>query len=178
MVRLAKMRLRDKYSILAILFPVIVILDQVTKLVVIDRFRLGESIAVIPGFFSLTYVRNTGAAFGILATADPAFRVPFFTLVPLIALGAIAYVFKNIRRDDWKMASALSMVIGGAVGNLIDRLRFGYVIDFLDFHWSYQYHFPAFNVADSAICVGVGILMLDLLRQDASAEGGNAPHPR
>lgn len=166
-----------KYWILALVTPFVIVFDQLTKFEVIERFYLGESITLIPAFFNLTYVRNTGAAFGILATADPVFRVPFFILVPFIALAAIMYVFRKLPSGDVKLSTALSLVVGGAIGNLIDRVRLGYVVDFLDFHWSYAYHFPAFNVADSAICVGVGILMLDLLTQkqeepsDASAAG-------
>jgi signal peptidase II len=144
-----------------------------TKYKVHWSFRLGESIPVIQGFFNLTYIRNTGAAFGILAQADPAFRVPFFVIVPLVALGAIAYIFRKIPAEDLKLSTALSLVISGAVGNLLDRVLLGYVIDFLDFHWGYRYHFPAFNVADIAICVGVGVLMLDLLthKPTVAAEG-------
>lgn len=158
---------KRKYVILSVLTAVTLVLDQLTKYEVIERFRYGESVPVIPGFFSLTYVRNTGAAFGLLAHADPAFRIPFFVIVPVIALVAISFIFRKIPDQDLKLSSALSLVIGGAVGNLIDRVTFNYVIDFLDFHWKYQYHFPAFNVADMAICVGVGILMLDLLAQPA-----------
>lgn len=161
---------KPKYLILFILTTLIIGLDQITKLMVIQQFRLGESISIIAGYFNFTYVRNTGAAFGLLARSDPSFRIPFFVIVPIIALVAIGFIFKKIADNDFKLSSALSMVIGGAVGNLIDRVQFGYVIDFLDFHWLYKYHFPAFNVADSAICVGVGILMLDLVFQNQDKE--------
>lgn len=162
-----------KFAALFALTVFLIVLDQITKLAVVDRFVLGESIPVIDGFFSLTYVRNTGAAFGLLAHAPPAFRVPFFVIVPIIALAAIGYIFRKLPPEDVKLSTALALVISGAVGNLIDRVRLGYVIDFLDFHWSYRYHFPAFNVADMAICVGVGILMLDLLTQK-QPEGNHA----
>jgi signal peptidase II len=158
-------KIKVKYLILVLLSLAIVLFDQATKYVVVARFRYGESIPVWDGFFSLTYVRNTGAAFGLLAQANPAFRIPFFVIVPLVALVAIAFVFRRIGDRDYKMSCALSLVIGGAVGNLIDRVTLNYVVDFLDFHWKYLYHFPAFNVADTAICVGVGLLMLDLLTQ-------------
>lgn len=151
-----------KFLILGALLPIFVVLDQWTKILVLHRFALGESIAVIPGYFNLTYVRNTGAAFGLLAQAHPSFRVPFFLLVPVAALAAIGYIFWKIHPKDFKLATALSLVMSGALGNLIDRARLGYVVDFLDFHWQYQAHFPAFNVADSAISVGVCILMVDL----------------
>lgn len=158
-------KIGQKYWILFTVTPVLLILDQWTKATVHNTFRLGETIDVIPNFFNLTYVRNTGAAFGILATANPQFRIPFFIIIPLIALGAIGFVFKRLDNNDLKLSSSLAMVISGAAGNLIDRIRYNFVIDFLDFHWHMDYHFPAFNIADSAICVGVGLLMLDMLKE-------------
>jgi signal peptidase II len=167
--------MKKKYVILLGLTSIVIVLDQITKYWIHNNYRLGETLSVISGFFSLTYVRNTGAAFGLLAHADPAFRVPFFVVVPIVALIAIGYIFRRISDSDIKLSVALSLVIGGAIGNLIDRVVFGFVIDFLDFHWRYRYHFPAFNVADIAICVGVGILMLDLLRQDTTPPGKANP---
>jgi signal peptidase II len=152
-----------KLAVLSAVIGFLIVLDQVTKHWVHTRFRLGESIPIWSDYFNLTYIRNTGAAFGFLAQADPAFRVPFFIAVPIAALIAILYVFRKLPAEDWRLSSALAMLVGGAVGNLIDRVRLGFVIDFLDFHWRYQAHFPAFNVADMAICVGVGILMLDFV---------------
>ena len=149
-------------------------LDQLTKLLVLERFHLGESISVILNFFNITYVQNKGAAFGFLAHADPAFRVPFFIVVPVIALGSIAFVFRKISEAEVKFSMALSLVISGALGNLIDRLRLGYVVDFLDFHWQESYHFPAFNVADSAICIGVGLILLDLFVAQEEEIGSSA----
>lgn len=158
--------MKKKYRIMLVWPLLILALDQWTKQLIVDRFSLGESISVIQGWFSITYVRNTGAAFGFLASADPAFRVPFFLAVPLLALFVIIYLIRKLPDGDLRTATALALVSGGAVGNLIDRMRFGYVVDFLDFHWKYQAHFPAFNVADSAICVGVGLLMLDLFKNE------------
>jgi signal peptidase II len=160
--------MQKKYSILLGLTSSAVVLDQATKYWIHHTYRLGESTGVLNGFFNITYVRNTGAAFGLLAHADPSFRIPFFVVMPMVALAAIGFIFRRIADTDLKLSVALSLVIGGAIGNLIDRLVYGYVIDFLDFHWRYRYHFPAFNVADIAICVGVGVLMLDLFRQDNS----------
>lgn len=154
--------IKIKYIILLILTVSIILLDQWTKNLVLVHFRYGETVPVISDFFNLTFIKNTGAAFGILAQADPSFRVPFFVLVPVIALVAISMIFRKLPDQDIKLSLALSLVVGGAIGNLIDRIQLGYVVDFLDFHWRYFYHFPAFNVADSAICVGVGVLMLDL----------------
>ncbi len=160
------MRKSPKFLILAVVLPLFVIVDQWTKWLVLNHFALGESISVVPGYFNLTYIRNTGAAFGILSQAHPSFRVPFFLLVPVIALSAIAYIFWKIHSKDIKLSCALSLVMSGALGNLVDRARLGFVVDFLDFHWRHQAHFPAFNIADSAICVGVGILMLDLVLKE------------
>lgn len=156
------MRLGRKYLILITCVPFFLILDQWTKWLILENFHLYRTRSVIEGFFNLTYIRNTGAAFGLLAEAAPALRVPLFLIMPVVALGIIAYLFKKLPRHNVKLALALSFIISGALGNLIDRFRLGYVVDFLDFHWKYQKHFPAFNVADSVICVGVGILMLDL----------------
>ena len=131
--------------------------DQWTKLLVLNHFDYGESLAVIREFFNLTYVRNTGAAFGFLAGSDPTFRVPFFLVVPIIAMVVLGFLYRDLPKDARWRAMALGLVSGGALGNLIDRVRLGYVVDFLDFHYKSVYYFPAFNVADTAICVGVGI---------------------
>lgn len=166
--------MKRKYVPLLALTPTFLIVDQLTKFEVIERFRLGESVPVIRGFFNLTYVRNPGAAFGILAEAHPAFRIPFFMVIPLVALVVIYFIFRRLPDRSIKVSSALALVISGAIGNLIDRMMYGYVVDFLDFHWNYRYHFPAFNVADIVICVGVGLLMLDLLTTN-EIEGGEPP---
>lgn len=162
--------MHSKYRSMAFLTPALIAIDQWTKYMIVSRFHMGETIPIVSGLFNITYVRNTGAAFGILATANPAIRVPFFVLVPILAMIAIAYVFRKIPKDSIRLSAALACVVGGAVGNLIDRLFLGYVVDFLDFHWNYQHHFPAFNVADTAICIGVGILVLDLVLHDESTE--------
>jgi signal peptidase II len=164
-----------KIKILLLLTVIIVVLDQWSKALILKNFRLLESVDVVSGFFNLTYIQNTGAAFGVFAKSDPTFRVPFFLIIPVIALTAIGFVFAKLPKDDIKLSTALSLVVGGAIGNLLDRLNHGFVVDFLDFHWKGQYHFPAFNVADSAICVGVAILMLDLVvNENSGAEVGAA----
>jgi signal peptidase II len=165
-----------KYLVLLAVTGTIISLDQLTKHLVIQKFRLGETLPVFDGFFSLTYVRNPGAAFGFLSRADASFRIPFFIVVPLIALAVIFFVFRNIHDRDLKLSSALSLVIGGAVGNLIDRATYNYVIDFIDFHWNYGAHFPAFNIADSAICVGVAILILDIIQKERQQRAEQAEH--
>jgi signal peptidase II len=146
----------------------IIIGDQWTKLMVLNRFEYGESLVMIRDFFSLTYVRNTGAAFGFMASANPSFRVPFFLIVPIIAMVVLGFLYRDLPpKAKWR-ATALGLVSGGAIGNLIDRVRLGYVVDFLDFHWKNVYYFPAFNVADSAICVGVAILLLSTMTKKDS----------
>ena len=122
--------------------------------------------AVVPHFFNLTYVRNTGAAFGLLSKAPESFRIPFFIIIPLVALTIIVLIFKKTQETQLLMITALSLILGGAIGNFIDRLRFNYVIDFLDFHWFNKYHWPAFNVADSTIVVGVALLIFYTFTHD------------
>ncbi len=153
----------SRYRILAIISAVILTFDQVTKLYVDANFRLHESIPVIRGFFNLTYVRNKGAAFGILA--DNAVRIPFFITVSIVAMLGILWYVSRIRNDQRLTVFSLSLVFAGAFGNLIDRIRLGEVIDFLDVFWQ-RHHWPAFNVADSAITVGVTLLFIDMWRED------------
>jgi signal peptidase II len=157
-----------RYRLLLIVSAVILVLDQVTKLYIDHRFALYESVTVIENFFHITYVRNKGAAFGILA--DSTIRVPFFITVATIAALGILWYLRQLRKDQRLLQFALSLVFAGAVGNLIDRVRLGEVIDFLDVHW-YHYHWPAFNVADSAITVGVGLLLLDLWFEERRKKG-------
>ncbi len=140
----------------------IVALDLATKAWVVAAFTLYESVPVIEGFFHLTYVRNPGAAFGLFASFGEGFRIPFFLGVTAVALGAILYFLARLEPGrPWTLA-ALTLVFGGAVGNLIDRVRWGEVVDFLHVFWR-DYHWPAFNVADSAITVGMTILILEEL---------------
>ena len=140
----------------------IVVLDQATKALVRSRLELHESITVIPGFFDLTRVHNTGAAYGFLNAVDFPFKAGVFALIAVAALiGLVAY---SGTLEPWQMLTrlGLSLVIGGAAGNLIDRVTAGYVLDFVDLyrgHW----HFWAFNVADAAISVGVALMILELL---------------
>lgn len=146
-----------KYKVFALTATICLILDQLTKIYIDRNFALYESVKVVDNFFNITYVRNPGAAFGILA--DSSIRIPFFISVSVIAcLGILWYMRKVDLQDRWQHF-ALGLIFSGAVGNLIDRIRLGEVIDFLDAHW-YQHHWPAFNIADSAICVGVAIMFL------------------
>lgn len=140
----------------------LVAFDQLTKFLILSNFRLGESISIVKSYFNLTLVHNPGAAFGMLATLPPEWREPFFLIVPIATLLVIMGVFVKLEETQHISIYSLSMIVGGALGNLIDRVRLGYVIDFLDFHWDFQHHFPAFNVADSAITIGVFLLILSM----------------
>ncbi len=145
---------------------VILVADQITKLMVIDSFQLGDS-QTVTSYFNLVRVHNSGAAFSFLSTAS-GWQRWFFTA---IGVGAAVFIIWLLRSHPSQklFCFALALVLGGAVGNVIDRLLWGHVIDFLDFHWDwlapvfYQGHFPAFNVADSAISVGTVCLIIDEL---------------
>ena len=147
-----------------ILSAVVIILDIWTKQLVLKSIQLHEAIPVIPNFFQLVHVRNTGAAFGIGANASS-------KLVPiLLNLGAIAvfcvvvvYAFRTAVTDRL-LQTGLHLILGGAIGNLLDRFRFGYVVDFLDVYVG-NAHWPAFNVADSAICIGIALLFFDMRKK-------------
>jgi len=141
---------------------VIVALDQLTKAIVKARLPLHESVAVIPGFFDLTHVRNTGAAFGMLDNTHFPFKPALMVIVALVALGAVASYALTLPATQRIARYGLALILGGAVGNLIDRAVMGYVVDFVDVYWR-GVHFWAFNVADSAITVGVTLMMLDVL---------------
>ena len=148
-----------------IFFLGILLLDQWTKSMVVQKLPLYQRVEVIEGFFNLTHVRNTGGAFGIFGGEKGGVGSLLFVVVSLIAIGAILFLFIRIREDEKTLALSFSLVLSGAIGNLVDRLRYGEVVDFLDFHLS-TYHWPAFNVADSAICIGIGLLALELLKRD------------
>ncbi|HJV66498.1 MAG TPA: signal peptidase II [Geomonas sp.] len=155
--------MKSRYIILMVVSALVLVIDQVTKIYIDKTMALHSSITVIENFFNITYLRNKGAAFGILANSS--FRLPFFILVSLVAVGVIVAVIKKLRDDQKFAAVSLSLIFSGALGNLIDRIRLGEVIDFLDAHW-YEHHWPAFNIADSAICVGVFLLAIDMYLEE------------
>ena len=140
----------------------IVALDQLTKAIVKARLPLHESVSVIPGFFDFTHVRNTGAAFGMLDNTHFAYKPALMVVVALVALGAVASYALTLPATQRMARYGLALILGGAVGNLIDRAVMGYVVDFVDVYWR-GVHFWAFNVADSAITVGVALMLLDVL---------------
>ncbi|MEF2144435.1 MAG: signal peptidase II [Desulfovibrionaceae bacterium] len=147
----------------------IVIPDQVSKYLAQNKMALWESREIIPGFFSLTLVHNMGAAFGFLNSSDIDWQTPFFIGVTLLALGFILYLLKTEAKGPL-MVSGLGLIMGGALGNLIDRVAHRYVIDFLDFSLG-GWHWPAFNVADCGISVGAGLVILAYwIRQDHASD--------
>nr|BFD64260.1 signal peptidase II [Bdellovibrio sp. HM001]BFD68455.1 signal peptidase II [Bdellovibrio sp. HAGR004] len=152
--------MKNKYIWLVLISGFLVAMDQLVKVYVHTHFHLGESVIVIPNFFNLTYVRNFGAAFGFLAESHPSFREIFFLSMPPIAMVIILGILRGVKDTDTKQIVALSSIFGGAIGNYIDRVRFRYVIDFLDFHLYNRWSWPAFNIADMAIVGGVGLLLL------------------
>jgi signal peptidase II len=155
--------LSRKAKLIAGWLAVILILDQLTKYVVDRTIPLHHSIPVIDDIFSLTYIRNTGAAFGMLAGSAAHFRLPFLVIFSLVAIGFIIVMVRRLPPGETGLITALAFILGGAIGNLIDRVVYGEVIDFLDFYWS-TYHWPAFNLADSFITVGVLITVFYLIR--------------
>lgn len=152
-----------RYRILLGISLPVLILDQWSKLYIDGTFRLYDSLTVIENFFNITYVRNRGAAFGMLS--ESSLRIPLFIAIAVVAGGAILYYLHRMSDEQKMGASALALIFSGAIGNLIDRIRLGEVIDFLDAHW-YGHHWPAFNIADSAITVGVGLLLIDMWLAD------------
>jgi signal peptidase II len=152
------------------LFVVVVALDQWTKLLALRSFQPGETRPVIEGFFNLTLAFNKGVAFGLFADLADGVRHVLLGVTAALAIGAVIYFFVREYAHDWVGRTALVLVFGGAVGNIIDRVRLGMVVDFFDFYLG-QYHYPAFNIADSAICVGVVVL---IFRRPASPPGSEA----
>jgi signal peptidase II len=140
----------------------IVALDQAAKALVRSRFELHESVAVISGFFNLTRVHNYGAAFGMMNAADFPFKTALLATVAAVALSALTLYASTLPVEQRAARIGLAMIVGGAAGNLIDRLGAGYVVDFVDLYWR-DWHFWAFNVADAAITIGVAFMILDIL---------------
>jgi signal peptidase II len=141
----------------------VIILDQFSKYVVSDLLHLYESVAVLP-FFSITLLHNPGAAFSFLASAGGWQRWLFTGIAVVVSVAIIVWIKRLPATEKWQ-AAALSLILGGALGNVIDRLHLGYVVDFLDVYYQ-KWHWPPFNVADSAITVGVAILLITTLRGD------------
>jgi len=159
--------MKREYRLLALPALLIIALDQISKLAVDRHIRSYESIPVISGFFNLVHVRNRGMAFGILNRTGYDISFYFLVAATIGAIALLVYWYTRLKDKNRMLVIGLSFILGGAVGNLIDRLRLREVIDFLDFHIG-QYHWPAFNVADSAITVGTFWVAINLLFQHSS----------
>jgi signal peptidase II len=149
---------RGKTAKLAAIAGGVAVLDQATKAAVLAWLPLHRSMAVIPGFFDLTHIRNPGGAFGLLAGQSAGIRNAVFLFFSSLAVGLILYFYRSTPPSHRLLSTGFALVLGGAVGNLVDRLRFGHVVDFLDVYIG-RYHWPAFNVADSAITLGILIFL-------------------
>ncbi len=144
----------------------LVIIDQFTKQAIESLYRVGSNVEIIPGFFNLVHIKNRGAAFGLFGSLESVWVNRSFTAVALIAIGVIAFMYRSLPDEDKISRISLVLICAGAIGNLIDRVRAGSVTDFLLFYIN-SYHWPAFNVADSCITVGVGLLAVALFVRPA-----------
>ena len=153
---------KNKYFKLAVIAGGVILLDQATKELVLRNIPLNTTIPVIGGFFNLTHIFNPGGAFGLMANLSPILRSFIFLYISSLAVGLIFYFYKKTPAQYAWLAAAFALILGGAIGNLIDRIRFGMVVDFLDFYLG-NLHWPAFNIADSAISIGIGIFLYHLV---------------
>jgi len=151
--------MRSNYRLPLSIAAVVLVLDQVSKLAVEQSIAEWKSLSVIPGFFNLVHVLNKGAVFGFLNRADTTWQVYFFIAASLAAVAVILYLLRTGQYRDRMMLSGLGLILGGALGNLFDRIRLGFVVDFLDFYIG-KHHWPAFNVADIAITTGTLTLIV------------------
>ena len=154
-----------RMAVLGSLVATLVVFDQATKAIVRATLPLYDSVTVIPGFLSLTHVRNTGAAFGFLSGVEFPFKAAVMTLIALVALVAIILYGMKATTHQPVAQIGLALVVGGAVGNLIDRVTAGHVVDFVDVYWR-GWHFWAFNAADAGISIGAALLIIDMIRVD------------
>lgn len=151
-----------KYLRLLLIAGTVILLDQLTKYIILKNFALHESLTVIPGLFDITHIHNPGGAFGFFSDQSPVVRKLVFRVFSVIAVFVVLYFYHQTPKHETWISCALALIFGGAIGNLIDRFRFGIVVDFLDFYIGNN-HWPAFNVADSAITVGVTVFVVHLL---------------
>jgi len=154
--------LKNKYIMLAVVAGLVVLADQITKVLILKYLPYHHSVTVIAGFFDITHIHNPGGAFGLMANMGETARTFVFLLASSLAVGLIFYFYKKTPPSFTFLALGFALIFGGAVGNLIDRVRLGIVIDFLDIYIG-KYHWPAFNIADSAITVGICIFGYHLL---------------
>jgi len=169
--------LSRKTTVLLPVFLAALVIDQLTKTWIVARFSYGEQLVLIPDFFNLTHVRNPGGAFSFLATMSADLRQSFFLGTGALAVVLLLAFFRRLEPGEWLSAAAIGAVLGGAIGNLTDRVVYGEVIDFLDFRLLGGYVWPTFNMADTWIVVGVGVLMLEMFLEPESESEPPAPDP-
>ena len=157
--------MKRKYWVLLIICAWTLSFDQWSKHIVQKNLPFHQTVSVVPGFFNLTHVRNPGGAFGIFVGERGGLGSLLFVVVSLLAIGVLLVLMLRVKEGEKIHSLSYSLILSGAIGNLIDRLRYGEVIDFLDFHL-FSVHWPAFNIADSAICIGIGLMAFELLVQD------------
>lgn len=160
--------MKKRYALALGLALAVLVPDQITKWLVQQHLALNESVPVIPGLFDLVHVSNLGAAFGFLNTTDITWQRALFVAVTLLALAVISYMLAKAGDGETFLVWGLGLILGGALGNLVDRVRFGHVVDFLDFYVG-DWHWPAFNVADMGISLGAACLILSLYRKKPHA---------
>lgn len=154
--------MKKDYYLFTLPAVVIIVLDQISKLLIVRGMHIFESIPVISGFFNLVHIRNRGMAFGLMNRPGSDFSFYFLVTATIVAVSLLVFWFSRLKNEERRLILGLSLILGGAIGNLIDRLRFHEVIDFLDFYIG-PYHWPAFNVADSAITVGTFWVAINIL---------------
>jgi signal peptidase II len=152
----------QKYLIVAAIALVVIILDQYTKHLIIRSFALHQSLDVIQNYATIVHTRNRGIAFGIFAAQGSGTQTILLIITSCLAISFIFYLVSSLKGKQLYATVTLSLILGGAIGNLIDRIRWGEVVDFIDLHW-HHYHWPAFNLADSAISLGLILLILGLI---------------
>jgi signal peptidase II len=154
--------LSNKYTKLVIVAGLVVLFDQISKALILEHLPRHHSRTIITGFFDITHIRNPGGAFGLMAGMSSTVRTVVFLFISSLAVGLILYFYKKTPSSQSLLATGFALIFGGAIGNLIDRVRFGNVVDFLDIYLG-NLHWPAFNIADSAITVGIFIFIFHLL---------------
>lgn len=160
--------MNKKTAIVSLIVSVIVILDQITKWLIAQSLPVHDAVPVFESFFHLTHERNPGAAFSLLAQAPASFRQPFFLLTTTAAVVMLFIFLRKVEESDWLTIGAIGGILGGAIGNFIDRVLYGEVVDFLLVHWR-GYYWPAFNVADSCITVGVVCMLISSFKSNQNS---------
>lgn len=167
--------MKNKYVLLFFVSGVLIVMDQYTKLMVSLHIPLNYSVKVVEDFFSLTHIRNSGVAFGLFASQQSEYKALMFIAISTIAIIAILVIFHQTPKEKKMVQTGLILIFSGAIGNLIDRILHGEVIDFVDFFIN-RHHFPAFNIADSCITVGVTMMVIDLFFGEASPDSSAKVH--